>query len=202
MRDKLPVACYEPNGKFVESFGSLRDASEEWHTRPSAISKAIRFGIQHRNLYWVVVEGKPKKKITPRIYRADGKQVVVKTVRGKEIYCRAISEAVKLTGIAHSTIRNHIHSKKRHIKGYLFAFVNEEDYYRKTVPYGKYKELYKNIRPNRTVPVRLINQETGKARRFASIQSASEILKVNRCSILSVLAGRWKTAGGYLVERI
>ena len=205
-RKPIGVRLYNGvSGKFIREYPSLSSAAKSVGTTPSNLKYACEIQLRCRGYYWRYAEGKKLLKVKPRIYRRGGKKVRVYTTltggKAKEFQvCGTISEAAKLTGISNTTIRNICRERISEYNGYTFEFINEEDKWNHLPEFDLYNIKHKTSRPYHKRPVKL--SRYNKSYKFESIAEASRKLKINYKSIINVLAGRWKTAGGYSVELI
>jgi len=205
---RKPVGIRQYNGvsgKFIREYPTMSSAAESIGTSTSSIKYACEIEIRCGGYYWRYAQGEKQLKVKPRIYRRGGKKVrVYKTLTGGKSkhfqVCDTISEAVKLTGISGTTIRNICREKKSALKGYTFEFINEEDKWNHLPDFNLYDFKKKSSRPYYTRPVKLSRHN--KTYKFDSIAEASRKLNINYKSIINALAGRWNTAGGYRVERL
>ena len=205
-RKAVKIRQYNGNtGKFIREYPSMSSAAKSVGTTPSNLKYACEIQLRCRGYYWRYAEGKKLLKVKPRIYRRGGKKVrVYKTLTGgkPKVFrvCNTISEAVKLTGISHTTIRNICRGEKSAYNGYTFEFIKEEDMWNHLPEFNLYDFKKKSSRPYYTRPVKL--SRNNKTYKFDSIAEASRKLDINYKSIINALAGRWKTAGGYSVEKL
>jgi len=193
------------SGKFIREFPSISSAAKATGTAASSLKYACEIQIRCGGYYWRYTSEKKLLKVNTRRHRRGGKKVrVYKTLTGgkskKFQVCDTISEAAKLTGISHTTIRNICRDEVSYFKGYTFEFINEEDKWNHLPEFNLYNFKRKSSRPYYRRPVKL--SRNNKTHKFASIAEASRKLNVNYKSIINVLAGRWNTAGGYTVESI
>lgn len=204
---RKPKAIRQYDGKtglFIREYSSMSLAAKKTNTSASSIKHACEIEIRCDGYYWRYSVGKKLLKVKARVYRRGGKKVrVYKTRTGgkprKFTLCDTISEAVNLTGISHTTIRNICRGKISQYKGFTFEFVNEEDNWNRTAEFNLYKNKKRNPRPYYKCPVKLTKDNNSY--KFDSIAEASRELNINYKSLINVLAGRWQTAAGYLVVR-
>ncbi len=204
-RKQKPVHQYNGNtGIFIRQFPSISSAAKKTGAQVSNLKYACELEIRCRNYYWRYAEEKKLLKVRINEFNRGGKKVCIYKIctdgkAKKFTVCNTISEAVKLTGISHTTIRNICRGKIKMYREYTFEFVNEEDNWNRKASFDLYDIIRKNSRSYYKVPVKLTKDN--KIYKFDSIAEASRELKINSKSISNVLAGRWKTAGGYNIVK-
>jgi hypothetical protein len=118
----MKVWQYNKNGIYVRTFNSYSEAAKSIGTYTGNISNAIKYNIRAKGYYWRTAKGKKELKIPVSKYRRGGQRINIYK-NGKFIYLASTySEAVQLTGIPHSTIRNNCRGKEILNKIYSFKF--------------------------------------------------------------------------------
>lgn len=173
--------------------------------RFSSMSETARFyGRTHAQIHSVVTGLRKSaagrtfyfEGTTPKLEPGEGKAYkAIKDQYGK-IYKGITVAAVEL-GLVRSQISAVVTKQQTHVKGWQFAFLNDECSYPNMAP----KDLIKMIRlqatKNKRKPIKDQNEVV-----YSSLTEASLILGINRNAISAVVTKKQKTTKGYSFEYV
>lgn len=185
---KKKVYKYTPNGKLIQVYESLLEASKDINTTPAALTTAIQGQSLYRKEFYysfqLYDEFKPKPKVTLK-----NKKFYLYTLEGEFIReFKDYKELVEFMGVkSTASISDVINRRNGLYKDYQIKLEYSE-------------RIEPIINKNKAKPVDVYNKEGNLLKTCESVQKAAKEFNVRTSGINRVLRGLACTTGGYIFK--
>ena len=118
------VCQYTREGKFIKSFGCVKDASIETGTNQTGIGACCNGKVKHANNFiWRWDTGSTSDiEIDPNYFQRKSKEKKILCINTGEIY-NSVNEAAAKNDVSISSISSVCHGVRDNVKGFKFKFV-------------------------------------------------------------------------------